>query len=320
MNSTSDQQIIERVKVLRDKFAGPRGKSRFARALGISPSTYNYYENDRLPPIETLIKMAQVAGADLGWLLTGESNDNKPGLGPYRGLIEKIIALLEQNPELAQPLQAFVDLLEAQELIEKKTRSRPAKTNKMQPGWIPILGRTAAGIAYKWDETIKKQTPQAVTELRDIVKKHIGKDIVDSDSRNVQVDLKARPIVEGISNEDVSIVKVNGDENDQLFEFVDCKKIQEMFPDAFALHIDGNSMSPKINDGDVVIVSPSVSAVQGQIAVVKLKDQIGVTCKLFRKEDAKVHLIPINEMMEAKIYDENQLQWALAVICHVRCG
>jgi len=39
--------IISRICLLREKYAGKRGKALFANALGISPSTYNYYEQDK---------------------------------------------------------------------------------------------------------------------------------------------------------------------------------------------------------------------------------------------------------------------------------
>ena len=60
-------------------------------------------------------------------------------------------------------------------------------------------------------------------------------------------------------------------------------------------------MSPRINDGDIVILSPSVPAVQGQIGIARIANQIGVTCKLIRTTENEVHLIPINEKYETKV-------------------
>jgi SOS-response transcriptional repressor LexA len=76
-------------------------------------------------------------------------------------------------------------------------------------------------------------------------------------------------------------------------------------------------MSPRINDGDIVIVSPSVPAAQGQIGIARLAGQIGVTCKLIRTTDTDVHLIPINERYETKVVPKKDLLWALAVLCHI---
>jgi SOS-response transcriptional repressor LexA len=104
----------------------------------------------------------------------------------------------------------------------------------------------------------------------------------------------------------------------QVVEFVECEAIHRLFPDSFALQIDGDSMSPRINDGDTVILSPSVPATQGQAAVARVANQIGVTCKLIRTTQEKVHLIPINERYETKVISKNELLWALAVLCHIR--
>ena len=76
-------------------------------------------------------------------------------------------------------------------------------------------------------------------------------------------------------------------------------------------------MSPRINDGDIVILSPSVPAAQGHIAIARVANQIGVTCKLIRMTDSDVHLIPINEKYETKVVAKKDLLWALAVLCHI---
>jgi GNAT superfamily N-acetyltransferase/transcriptional regulator with XRE-family HTH domain len=155
MSDFNDKAIIERVIMLRAQFAGPRGRSRFAAALGISPSTYSYYEGDRVPPIEILLKICDLTGADLHWLLTGKSGEKKFAAGPHGALLEKHDSLLTSNPELANPVSAFIELLNEKRGIEKKFGGTVTshKTNKAgKPGWIPILGRTAAGIVHCWDQ------------------------------------------------------------------------------------------------------------------------------------------------------------------------
>jgi SOS-response transcriptional repressor LexA len=76
-------------------------------------------------------------------------------------------------------------------------------------------------------------------------------------------------------------------------------------------------MSPRINDGNIVILSPSVPAAQGQLAVARVAKQIGITCKLIRTTESGVHLIPINEKYETKVVPKKDLLWALAVLCHI---
>ncbi len=63
-------------------------------------------------------------------------------------------------------------------------------------------------------------------------------------------------------------------------------------PQAFALKVKGNSMSPRIEDGDVVIVSPQQEARSGDICVARVNGED--TLKKVKFEGNYVHLIPLN--------------------------
>lgn len=313
MQTFDEKAIIQRVRLLRSQYAGARGKSKFARALGISASTYNYYEKDRVPPIEILLKMSEVTGADLQWLLTGRRGERSFPLGPNSSLLRRLNTLLSDNPVMREPISAFVELLCEKSGLEKE--SVPAKSER--PGWIPVLGRTAAGLVHFWEQTFLPEPKQAVTELDELVRKHIGKSIVGCSDGTVSIDFQMEALVNGLKGADANLIQVGGRETEQIAEFVECEEIHGLFPDGFGLHVDGDSMSPRINDGDVVILSPSVPATQGQIAVARVANQIGVTCKLIRSTEDAVHLIPINERYETKVVVKKDLLWALAVLCHI---
>ncbi len=345
MKSFNEKAIIERIGLLRKQHAGSRGKSEFARTLGISVSTYNYYENNRVPPIEVLLKICEVTEADLNWLLTGKETSTMPtfqpgshfgkdskvmasqksppetgkfAFGPNNALLRKLDDLLANNPELAEPVMAFIELLCEKKGIEKQWRTEPPLAKVARPGWIPVLGRTAAGMLFFWDQTTLPEPKQAVTELDELVKRYIGKSIISSAGGTVSIDLQVRALVDGVKKPEANLVQVSGQEEaDSIVEFVECEQIYELFPDSFALQIDGDSMSPRINDGDIVILSPSVPAAQGHIAIARIANQIGVTCKLIRSTETGVHLIPINERYETKVVAKKDLLWALAVLCHI---
>jgi SOS-response transcriptional repressor LexA len=320
-----EKAIIERVRVLRQQYAGNRGRSKFARLLGISPSTYSYYENSRVPPIELLLKICDVTGADLNWLLTGRITEEKLEplakteftAGLNTSLLRKLDNLLAEKPNLAEPVSAFIELLCEKKGLESKTGSefKPSRANR--PGWIPVLGRTAAGMVHFWEQTFLPEPSQAVTELNELVKRHIGKAIVGSADGTVLIDLQARALLDGLKRQQANLVQVAGKDAEQIVEFVECEEIIELFPDSFALRIDGDSMSPRINDGDIVILSPSVPAAEGQVGVAHVANQIGVTCKFIRTTDEEVHLIPINERYETRVVAKKDLLWALAVLCHI---
>lgn len=72
LNTTA---ICERLKQVRVQVCGPRGQSHFAALLHLSPSTYNYYEKGRVPPVDVLDRAARVTGAPLLWLIRGEPGD-----------------------------------------------------------------------------------------------------------------------------------------------------------------------------------------------------------------------------------------------------
>src|SRR5262245_7956125 len=67
--------ICERLKQVRIQVCGPRGQSHFAALLLLSPSTYNYYEKGRIPPVDVLDRAAKITGAPLLWLIRGEPGD-----------------------------------------------------------------------------------------------------------------------------------------------------------------------------------------------------------------------------------------------------
>lgn len=65
---------------------------------------------------------------------------------------------------------------------------------------------------------------------------------------------------------------------------------------AFALVVKGKSMSPKIEDGDIVVVSPRQEVRSGDICVVRVNDED--VLKKVKIDEEYVHLIPLNPNFE----------------------
>jgi len=65
---------------------------------------------------------------------------------------------------------------------------------------------------------------------------------------------------------------------------------------AFALVVKGKSMSPRIEDGDVVVVSPQQEVRNGDICVVRVNDED--VLKKVNIDEQYVHLIPLNTAFE----------------------
>lgn len=66
--------------------------------------------------------------------------------------------------------------------------------------------------------------------------------------------------------------------------------------DAFALIVKGNSMSPRIENGDIVVISPHQDVRTGDICVVRVNDED--VLKKVKIDEQYVHLIPLNPQFE----------------------
>lgn len=320
-----EKAVMKRITHLRQDFAGARGKAKFAKTLGVKLSTYNSYEKDRLPPIHVLLKICDLTGANLHWLLAGsykEAEAHQAASGLSTELTTKLKTLLRTSPESADAITAFVELLSEKKHVEKKRASRTLLPKPERPGWIPIIGRTAAGILHFWHQTTLPEPEDAIVELDQLVEKYTGRAITASASGTLALDLHIPPLLTELKTRTANLIRLSAQTDDSatdgVVQFIECRQIYELFPDAFALQIDGDSMSPRINDTDIVVLSPSVPAAQGHVAVAKVQDQIGVTCKLIRTTESRIHLVPINEKYRPQAVPRDKLLWALAVLCHIR--
>nr|WP_295684368.1 XRE family transcriptional regulator [uncultured Lachnoclostridium sp.] len=75
----------------------------------------------------------------------------------------------------------------------------------------------------------------------------------------------------------------------------------------FALKIKGNSMEPRINEGDVVIVRKQEDIESGDIAIV-LVNGSDATCKKVIKHDMGISLVSFNQNYEPMMFSNNEIQ------------
>lgn len=76
--------------------------------------------------------------------------------------------------------------------------------------------------------------------------------------------------------------------------------------EVFALQIKGNSMEPRFEEGDTVIVRRQPCVENGEIAIV-LIGQEEATCKKFYREDGGVRLVSINPQYPPMLFSEEDL-------------
>ncbi|HUI09870.1 MAG TPA: XRE family transcriptional regulator [Bacteroidota bacterium] len=83
-------------------------------------------------------------------------------------------------------------------------------------------------------------------------------------------------------------------------------------PGAFALKVKGSSMAPRIEDGDIVVVSPQSEPRSGDICVVRVNDED--TLKKVKFEGNYVHLIPLNPEFEPVTVKKKDVNFVWKVV------
>ncbi|MBQ0111640.1 MAG: helix-turn-helix domain-containing protein [Bacteroidales bacterium] len=93
-------------------------------------------------------------------------------------------------------------------------------------------------------------------------------------------------------------------------DIIDYEEISEELAhtgDFFGLRIKGDSMEPRICDGDVVIVRKQECAETGDL-VIALVNGDSATCKKLAKFPGGIRLIPFNSMYEPMYYSNDEIE------------
>jgi len=89
------------------------------------------------------------------------------------------------------------------------------------------------------------------------------------------------------------------------YEYVDRGEITD--PNAFALVVEGDSMSPRINSGDIVIVSPNTPVTNRSIAAVAIDDDRTLKRVIFL-DDKRILLQPENENYDPTVCEIDKVK------------
>jgi len=81
---------------------------------------------------------------------------------------------------------------------------------------------------------------------------------------------------------------------------------------AFALVVKGNSMAPRIEDGDVIVVSPKQESRSGDICVVRVNDED--TVKRVKIETEFIQLVPLNPEFEPMVVRKKDVSFVWKVV------
>jgi transcriptional regulator with XRE-family HTH domain len=330
--------ICLRLHDVRLRAFGPRGKARFAARLGIRASTYQQYEATRVPPVDLLVRAAKITGCDLVWLLTGGSSE--PGSEGDNSQEEPIIGqvreLVRRRPETVQSLSAFLALIDPSTTgrsaisgsrTEAGLEARQSRGNGTEPPpqtasdpaakeLIPVVGSTAAGPARFWREMLVDDGQsgwgdEANARLQRLLAQ------CDERSRSTKFSLVGDP-VDSNPHSSAALIQFSRPDEFGILEFLSCPGIVEPQSPLVAWRIDGDSMAPRYRDGDFVLVNSRQPAVDGYPCVAHQRGQIGVNCKIFKREATDIVLVPVNEAYFPQRFPATELLWANRVLHLVR--
>ncbi len=96
--------INKRLRLIREKVEGPRGKLRFAKRIGESHSNVSRYERGRTIPAHVLARVTKEYGISAEWLLSGKGDMLAPTAGDEVRALE--VALPKSREGMA-PVQRF---------------------------------------------------------------------------------------------------------------------------------------------------------------------------------------------------------------------
>lgn len=97
------------------------------------------------------------------------------------------------------------------------------------------------------------------------------------------------------------------DTNIEGYESVDPDLYKRFGENLFALKIKGDSMYPKMEDGDIVIVKEQPDIESGEIAVVQINNS-DATVKRVDKNDFGITLVPLNRDFEVDSYTNEMIE------------
>jgi len=297
-----------RLREIRERCYGPRGRSALARDLGIAVSTYTHYENDRPPTAGVLLRVAKLTRIRLEWLISGEGRpeDVNQASPRDRQLLQRLVSLLERRPALHETLCGMLDALEkatSSPSVSLPMQTSPAESSK--PAWVPVVGSTAAGTARFWSELAEPHgVPEADARLTAIVQQASRRRLETIGGDWNAPEGESAPMLVQFAQPDET----------GLLEFIAAPAMKQRHPTAVAWRIDGDSMAPRYHDGDLVIASPDLPAAEGQPCIARQTGQIGVNCKLFRREGDQILFIPINENYPVQRASPESVEWAHRVV------
>ncbi len=292
-------ELADRVRELRRRHFGSRGKAAFAERLGVAAPVYETFERGTIPPPDALVRMCEVTGEDLQWLLTGVASRGTMvitgALDRHQALLARVARMIASQPERANAIEAFVELLEMGDAGRAAPElPRPAGDP------IPILA---------WDALPLERgaLAEAVRQSRAALP---PSGAVRASAPATLAEPTARPTAER-----ACAVECAGS-GAWRRELVRCGELEALPSDSFAVRVPNDDAAPLVMADDVVIVVPVDEPRVGHPALCRLESGPVVGVWLGR-EGGAVLLGRLCDGEERRIPDAG-VRWLGAVAYRVR--
>lgn len=184
--------------------------------------------------------------------------------------------------------------------LSKNIRYLRRKRNLSQEDIANKLGYKSYTTIQKWEMGISEPS---IGKLR-VLAAIFNVDMNDMTTKNLELEENRnahRPAGAIPLDADAPRIKVLGrvaagvpiDAVEDIIGTIDVPELKGREKEYFALQVQGDSMSPKIEDGDIVIIHEQPDAESGEIVVASVNGH-DATCKKLLKYDAGITLLPLN--------------------------
>lgn len=298
--SQMEAALAKRIEMLRLQHRGPPGQAAFARELGIAVDELAKIEEGAPPPGELLVRICDVTGADLRWLLTGE-NHRVPTAAHAHALTTRLIHILGESPHLAGAVSAFLDLLQSTE--ESHAAGSPMQPTLSPTELMPLLDVDLVPVELP-DPRIGVSASCDLNRFAE----------PGASYRRTRIDF-AEPstLYDPGSLRSAELLTIH-EPSGRLARCVYAPEISSCFPNTFGVSLVDDEMQPMFSAGDAVLVSLGVSAKIGRPCVCRVKPPPHVRCRIWLgTENGITHLGRLADGATEQIASDG-VGWALEVL------
>ncbi|MBI5864714.1 MAG: helix-turn-helix transcriptional regulator [Planctomycetes bacterium] len=251
--------LFERIRELRRRHFGATGKTALAEKLGLPLAEYERYERGTIPPADVFVRLCEITGEDLQWLLTGVAARGTVVISGARGrhqnLLARVAQALESQPQLAAPIEAFVDLL-------LNAPQRPAPL----PAPAGPSDATCLVPIFRIDELPEQLTSESRGALTTALA--LPTQPEQSNRRDAAGLSEPATSYENAAVLDVSLVSAAGDSRPAR-RYIECPLLAECAPAVLGVETADASMAPMFQVGDTMVIAITAETKLGRPALCK---------------------------------------------------